>query len=369
MRPTGGRLVRRGPDSWELVATFGKVGGRYPTRTRRFHGTKREAGMALASWLAELELSAGNPLFADYADEWHGRRERSGAYSPRTMDREAWRLVGLKMHLGGTRVADMTAGDVAECWSRLMAGDSPSGRELKPWTIDSMHTTLAKLMSDARAEGIAAGRPEDAPRPRVTDRDGRTPTTAEVDAMLGALDVSDPRHLAVALCACLGLRRSEAVAVTWEDFDGSRVRVARSLADDGSVLPTKTGKSREVPVPRWLAERLDAMRSEGSMCAMRPPALSRWWRRNRRKWGMDGVRLHDLRHAYATRLAEAGVHPRAMMALGGWETVDVCMRIYTHVSDSALDAAVDGAFRRENRRETPRNDRESSVDGSDGASV
>lgn len=332
---------------WELVANLPREGTRYPTRTKRFRGTYREAEAALRAFLDELE--AGQPTsrstFADYSKAWHERRVRSHAYSQRTMDREAARLVTANRHLGDMKMCEIDQADIERCHALLMDGDSPSGRHLKPWTIASVHSTISKLFADAVKSGDISENPcEGVKLPQRGAHEGRIPTTQEVDAMLRSLDMTDARHRALALCAACGLRRSEAVALEWSDFDGNSVHVKRSLDDDGRSKPTKTGETRDVPVPAFLADSLESVRRDGPIAPMMPAVLSRWWRRNRHRWDMDGVRLHDLRHAYATRLAEAGVHPRVMMQLGGWASVNVCMRIYTHVHDVTLGDAVARAF-------------------------
>lgn len=333
---------------WELVVNMPKRGKRYPRRTRRFHGTYREAQSALRDFIKELEggnTVDGSILFSEYAESWHKRRAESGMYSQRTIDREPYRLKSATMHLGDMRMRDITTADIEDCYSKLIAGDSPSGKKLQPWTISSIHNTLSKLFADAVRDNVVASKPTDgAKRPTIVQKERNVPTADLVDSMLDCMDFDDPRHMAIMLCARFGLRRSEAVMLDWSDWDGQRLHITKSAQDDGKPKPTKTVKIREVPAPESAKVELDARKSEGPICPMKPAVLSRWWRRNRGRWGMDGVRLHDLRHAYATRLAEAGVHPRVMMQLGGWDTIDVCMEIYTHVHSETLDDAVNAAF-------------------------
>lgn len=355
MRPTGGhveQLEKSKPRNkcrrWQLVANFGCVDGKYPRKTKLFIGAVKEANAALSEWIGELELDderEKSPVFSDYAAAWHERREKSGMYAKRTIDREPYRLASAGMHLGHMRVKDITTKDIEDCYTALMGGNSPSGKRLQPWSIDSIHTTLSKLFKDAVKDGIIESNPaKSAKRPKIVEVERCVPTTEHVDEMVNGLDPSDPRHMAIMLCACMGLRRSEAVILDWADWDGARLHITKAAEDDGTPKPTKNVRIREVPAPTFLREILDERKSKGQICPMKPAALSRWWRRNRHKWGMEGVRLHDLRHAYATRLAEAGVHPRVMMELGGWETIDVCMEIYTHVHSSSLDDAVAAAF-------------------------
>ncbi|MBQ2680438.1 MAG: site-specific integrase [Eggerthellaceae bacterium] len=354
MKPTGGyveQLEKDRPRSrcrkWRLVANFGKVDGKYPHRYKRFDGTYREAKTALAAWLHDLELEderEKSPTFGEYARRWHERRVRSGMYAERTMDGEGWRVNALVALLGDLQMDEVTRRDVEDCYTRLSSGESPSGKPWKPSSVNSMHKTLSTIFSDAVRDAVIDSKPTfEAKRPQVPQVERNVPTTRMVDAMVESLDPREPHQMAVMLCACLGLRRSEAVMVEKSDFDGKRVHVTKAAEEDGTEKPTKTVRIREVPAPPILRDAIEAA-PDGKLAEIRPKVLTRWWCRNRGRWGMEGVRLHDLRHAYATRLAEAGVHPRVMMQLGGWETIEVCMNIYTHVHSSSLDDAVERAF-------------------------
>ena len=53
-----------------------------------------------------------------------------------------------------------------------------------------------------------------------------------------------------------------------------------------------------------------------------------------------GVRFHDLRHTFTTRLLEAGVGIRSIMAITGHKSLAMFQR-YSHPSDSHLKAAVE----------------------------
>lgn len=319
--------------------------GSHPSR--RVEGTESEAKAALVDYIAELSAAPApcSSTFADYAWSWHDRRAASGIYANRTVDREVSRIVGLCLHLGDKRVDEIAPADIEDCYSALMHGDSPSGRCLAPSTIASYHTTLSAMFADAVRDGIVAEAPtRKAKRPTVPSTHGTAATTETVDVLLGRLDCSDGRQLAVLLCAICGLRRSEAMALTWDDYDGEHITVDKSADDDGSIKATKNGETRIVPVPASFRPLLDDARKSGRICDMQPHALSTWWRRNRRRFGMDGVRLHDLRHAYITRMAENNVNPKIAQTLAGHKTLAVTMQIYTHVQTEMLDAAVESAF-------------------------
>src|SRR5258708_7507402 len=63
------------------------------------------------------------------------------------------------------------------------------------------------------------------------------------------------------------------------------------------------------------------------------------WRSLTRAAGLRGLRFHDLRHSFITKLAEAGVPIQVTMSLAGHMS-PAMSRHYTHISDSAVPRAV-----------------------------
>lgn len=66
------------------------------------------------------------------------------------------------------------------------------------------------------------------------------------------------------------------------------------------------------------------------------------WRGIRRDAGLSGVRLHDLRHSFASTLASSGASLQLIGSLLGHQQVNTTKR-YSHLSDDARRAAVERA--------------------------
>ena len=62
-----------------------------------------------------------------------------------------------------------------------------------------------------------------------------------------------------------------------------------------------------------------------------PDTLTKAWQRIRQQIGVE-CRLHDLRHAHATTLIEAGVHIKAVQARLGHSSPSFTLAVYAHVS-------------------------------------
>lgn len=333
---------------WELSVRMEEQ-GRKRTRTRAFHGTWTQAQAALADFRAEVADAAppSGYTFEQYARRWHRKREESGAFAYNTMRAEGVRIGPLCREFGGMKLEEVDAAAIEGAyasWRRMYAAS----------TMYSLHETLEVMLGEALKEGLVpsnAARDAGAPKGgRPVDRDALSAKDAE--RLAHALDPSNGRQLAALLCLVCGLRRGEAIALRWGDWDGESVHVERADDGKGSDKPPKTRAGvRSVPAPSWLAPVLDALRGDPSepMCQdawgrrLRSNPFSQWWRKYRGGFGVDCT-LHELRHTYLTQLARAGVHPRVMMRLAGHDTMSVCMEVYTHVSDDMQRDAVQRAF-------------------------
>lgn len=56
--------------------------------------------------------------------------------------------------------------------------------------------------------------------------------------------------------------------------------------------------------------------------------------------GVPDLRLHDLRHAFATRLLEASVHPKVVSEALGHSSVAFTMDTYQHLMPTMQEQAV-----------------------------
>jgi integrase len=130
-------------------------------------------------------------------------------------------------------------------------------------------------------------------------------------------------------------------------------------------LDPKTALSRRVvPVPmptlaalrahraRQRADRLaagSAWRDTGLVFTthrggpLEPRNVNRSWYAVRSRAGLDGTRLHDLRHSCASFLLAAGASPRTVMKTLGHSQIGLTMKTYTHVLPEIERAAIDAA--------------------------
>ena len=72
-----------------------------------------------------------------------------------------------------------------------------------------------------------------------------------------------------------------------------------------------------------------------------PDLFTRWFVQRARAVGLPVIRVHDLRHGWATLALEAGVHPKVVSEQLGHATVAITLDVYSHVSPTMAADAVE----------------------------
>lgn len=158
-----------------------------------------------------------------------------------------------------------------------------------------------------------------------------------------------------------GMRRGEILGLRWSSVDLGKglVRVVATLQrvnDHLEFVDPKTDRARRtIALPDFVVEALAKHRMEqtkrrlllgkawedndvvvdrGDGRPMDPAEMSRLFTKIARAAGATGVRLHDMRHAFATMLLVSGVHPKVVSEALGHTSVGFTMDTYQHVLPS-----------------------------------
>ena len=59
------------------------------------------------------------------------------------------------------------------------------------------------------------------------------------------------------------------------------------------------------------------------------------------KLGLPAIRLHDLRHTWATLALQNGIHPKVVQERLGHVNVTITLQVYSHVIPTMHDQAAD----------------------------
>lgn len=173
----------------------------------------------------------------------------------------------------------------------------------------------------------------------------------ELDKLLGRIRQED-LYLATKIASSCGLRLGEMVGLTWNDVDEANlmlnVNKQWKVLKDGKIgfgkLKTKNSY-RSVPIPPILLSELLQYKKNNPtdiynriFLYNRPNSLGSKIIYNYNALGFNNS-IHDMRHTYATLLIANGVDFKTVAKLLG-DTVEMVMKVYSHVTDEMMDNAI-----------------------------
>lgn len=241
-------------------------------------------------------------------------------------------------------------------------------RRGEPWnlseaTIRRIRAELISALNQAVRWGYISSNPASLTEPpRVSPHEMQTLSAEQARVFLTAIK-GDRLEAFFRVALALGLRRSEALGLRWQDIDleegtlsvkGGLVRVP----GEGIVRTDAKNRSaqRTLALPRVLVVALKARRALQELDEQLAGAqwqsseyvfTTRWgtpqegrnvyrtYQRILSQAGLPRIRLHDLRHSAASLLHAQGVTLLEISKLLGHSSIRVTGDIYTHLSDKS----------------------------------
>ena len=291
-----------------------------------------------------MDLRLARATFGEWTDRWRGT---IGHLKPYTRDGyESLLRVHVLPRFAQAPLVNTQFVDIQEWLSDL-------GRcGLSVSRIRQAYFLVGRILSSAVASGYLAKSPcVGVKLPRMQVREMRFLAPEEVEALAAA--IREPYGVLVYTLAYGGVRWGEAVALRRGRCEllRSRLHVVAALSEtlEGLVFgPTKTYERRTVVVPGFLRDLLaEHLAGHGGVdpdaLVFPSPAGTPMRRGNfhRRLWrpaieavGLDGLRVHDLRHTCAALLIAENARPKAVQAHLGHSSIQVTMDRYGHLFPS-----------------------------------
>lgn len=333
----------------------------------------------------------GVPTLAAYMDRYLTSRRRE--VTAQTL--HGYRAVAeryIAPDIGRLPLPAIDPGTVRDFYGRL------SDKGLAPASVAHVHRVLSLTLKSAMVEGRYITRnPCQVARPPKDDHQGtrdeeRGLEQAEAQHLLRDLEGSDV-YMPAAMGLSTGLRRSEMLALKWEDVNlkGRELHVTAALEQVGKTVTRRDPKTkrsrRSVPFGDAMTGLLDEHKREQAKMRLASPffwtdegyvfpsvritqsqdggrvwtpsAFSQAWRRainevNGRRLGEHAaaggsveefeplvVGFHDLRHTCATVWLRAGVRDEEVSRRLGHSSSVITRRVYSHATAEEVRDGVD----------------------------
>jgi integrase len=250
--------------------------------------------------------------------------------------------------------------------SQIQAFYAAKNGEGKVRTARYCHSLLRQALGHALKMGLVGRNAALAcDPPRVERKTMTTLAAGDIPKFLEAVSSTPHYALFVTLLAS-GMRRGEVLALKWKNLDLNRgyafvVESGYKLHGKYVTKQPKTASSRRrVALPASLVAVLQEHRCKQSaniedlggrltdedyvFCnhlgkPLDPTTLSHAFGNAIKKAELPHLRLHDLRHSYATLLLKAGQHPSVVAAQLGHSSVRTTLDVYSHVLPGLQEAA------------------------------
>ena len=158
--------------------------------------------------------------------------------------------------------------------------------------------------------------------------------------LLNALEMLPPQMQKNAdmlrLMLFTGCRKGEVLSLRWDEFQGNVLKLKDSKTGARTVWLSDDAKAviaRQKPSPVYVfPSPRDAEKPLFD--------ITGFWVALRRKINLKDVRMHDLRHSFASQAVRQGVALPVISKLLGHSSLSMTMR-YVHVSDADVEAAAE----------------------------
>lgn len=282
--------------------------------------------------------AAGVPRLEWFVNEVYLPRARGRKRSWTVDERIARRYIAPVF--GERRLRDIAPAEVDAWLTRLREGG------LAPATCNRIFAVLRSICGLAMRQGVLGASPcaRVRPFPPTPPREQHL-SRAAARRLLDRLEQSArPEALALRLLLLTGGRKSEILRARWED-----VHLSRRIL---TVPLSKSGKARHIALSRAAVAVIRAIpRREGTpwLFPGRVPGkplsdLYLFWNRLRRELDLGPLRIHDLRHSFASFLVNGGHTLFETQKLLGHSDPRTTMR-YAHLGWTSLLEATETVSR------------------------
>ena len=373
-----GSIEKRGKNSYRLSCLAGyNLQGKPIKKTKTVHGTKKEAEIELAKFVADVQngmVIEGKSLkFSEFTEIWK-RDYGSKELAPSTYKRYCRMLeTRLLPYFGHFYVNKIKPTDIMQFYDLLSKDtqlvrkkDNEGSKTLKPLsgkTILEHHRLLRAMLHKAVYWQVIVSNPAE----RVQPPKAKKPKRKYYDddqckILLENLEQLDEEQIkyktAIILTVFTGVRLGELMGLEWNDIDfrNGIVSINRSsqyLADTGvfTKMPKTESSIREVAIPDFVISLLEEyklwyeeqkslygelwinsnrlfVQADGK--PMHPSTIIKWFVKFIGQIGLPVINFHGLRHTNATLLIAQNIDVAVVAARLGHAQITTTFNFYVH---------------------------------------
>lgn len=373
-----GSIEKRGKDSYRLVCTNGyDLNGNIIKHTKTIHGTKKDAKIELAKFVADVQnglVIEGKSLkFSEFTEIWK-RDYGSKKLAPSTYKRYCRMLeTRILPYFGHFYINKIKPTDIMQFYDLLSKDtqlvrkkDNNGKKTIKPLsgkTILEHHRLLRAMLHKAVYWQLIVSNPAERVQPPKAMKPKRRYYDDEQCKILleNLTELGEEQikyKVAIILTIFTGVRLGELMGIEWQDinFKTGIVSINRSsqyLADKGIFTKTlKTESSyREVAIPDFVVSLLEEyklwydkqksfygelwtnsnrlfVQADGK--PMYPSTISKWFVKYVAQIGLPVINFHGLRHTNATLLISQNIDVAVVAARLGHAQITTTFNFYVH---------------------------------------
>ena len=373
-----GSIEKRGKDSYRLVCTNGyDLSGNIIKHTKTIHGTKKDAQIELAKFVADVQnglIIEGKSLkFSEFTEIWkrdYGSKELAPSTYKRYCRMLKTRLLPYFGHFYINKIKPtdiMKFYDLLEKDTQLVRKKGNNGSKTKKplsgKTILEHHRLLRAMLHKAVYWQLIVTNPaERVQPPKARKPKRRSYDDEQTKILLENLELlpneATKYKVAIILTVFTGVRLGELMGLEWTDVDFKNgiISINRSsqyLADMGvfTKVPKTESSIREIAIPEFIISLLDEyklwyeeqksiygelwtnsdrlfVQADGK--PMHPSTISKWFVKYVGQIGLPVINFHGLRHTNATLLISQNIDVAVVAARLGHAQITTTFNFYVH---------------------------------------
>ena len=373
-----GSIEKRGKNSYRLVCLAGyDLQGKPIKKTKTIRGTKKEAEIELAKFVADVQngmFVEGKSLkFSEFTEIWK-RDYASKELAPSTYKRYCRMLeTRLLPYFGHFYINKIKPTDIMKFYDLLEKdtqlvrkkgnNGSKTKKPLSGKTILEHHRLLRAMLHKAVYWQLIVANPAERVQPPKARKPKRKSYDDEQTKILlenlEQLSIEDTKYkVAIILTVFTGVRLGELMGLEWQDVDFKNgiISINRSsqyLADMGvfTKVPKTESSIREIAIPEFIVSLLeeyklwyeeqksiygelwtnsDRLFVQADGKPMHPSTISKWFVKYVGQIGLPVINFHGLRHTNASLLVAQNIDIAVISARLGHAQISTTLDFYVH---------------------------------------